>query len=290
MREISRFIKLQGRSGQHGVKKMKKIILFLTLCVSLLTQTNHAYSREWYQKNFGSSYFDPAVQKRLQPFILPEDHPMKEALDQIRQQPNILANLDSFTEAGFVVLLTKYAGHERSAKWRLAKHPLVPGYLFKVYLDSEGLDKNIGWKKLADRCCGAANIRMLIKEKGIRHFVVPDKWLIEMPIDPNSNQQPVMLMVTDMRLASREACKDAWKNVSKRQLSELYEILANGFSSTYLVSNICLTRDGKFACIDTELPVRVPKFDRVLRYLSPKMRTYWEQLVISKGNRGNRLR
>lgn len=278
-------------AGQTRGKKMKKLILYVALCVGLLTQANHAYSHDWYQKNFGSSYYDPTVQKRLQPFILPQNHPMKEPLDQIRaQHPNLLADVDSFLQAGFKILLTKYAGHERSAKWRLASHPLVPGYLFKVYLDSEGLDKNIGWKKLADRCCGAANVRRLIKEKGIRHFVVPDKWLIEVPVDPTSNQQPVMLMVTDMKLTGREKCREAWKNVSKEHLDELYEILSNGFCSTYLVVNICLTRDGKFACIDTELPQRTPKLDKVLHYFSPKMRTYWEHLVITKGNKGTRIR
>lgn len=270
---------------------MKKLFLFAALCLSLLTQDIYAYSKEWYQKTTGSSYHDSEVQKRLKPFILPKDHPMKPALDQIRQEnPNLLANVDSFTKAGFTILLTKYAGHERSAKWRLASHPLVPGYLFKVYLDSEGLDKNIGWKKLADRCCGAANVRRLIKEKNIQHFVVPDKWLIEMPVDPTSNQQPVMLMVTDMKLASRGKCREAWKNVSKEHLNELYQILSHGFCSTYLVVNICLTRDGKFACIDTELPQRTPKLDKVLHYFSPKMQAYWEHLVITNRNKGPRIR
>ncbi|MCE5317675.1 MAG: hypothetical protein LLG04_10025 [Parachlamydia sp.] len=270
---------------------MKKIIILLTLSVSLLTQGIDAAQTAWYQHIVGSSYYDPAVQKKLQPFMLPQDHPMKDALDQIiDQHPHPLSDVDSFKAAGFVTLLTKYAGHERSAKWRLASHPLVPGYLFKVYLDSEGLDKNVGWKKLADRCAGAANIRKLIKDKGIRHFVVPDKFLIELPVDPTANQQPVMLMVTDMKLAPRPACQSAWRNVTKGQLNELYEIIANGFSSTYLVSNICLTRDGKFACIDTELPQRSPKLDKVKRYFSPKMRIYWERLVIAKSNKGRRIR
>jgi hypothetical protein len=248
---------------------MKKWILSLLL---LATAWHGAL-----QGAYDHSFDDKASQEWLKPYLLPKRHPMKQALDFIFAQNKPLANEEAFMRAGFRVLLSKRSSSTRNAYFHLGQHPLVPGYLFKVYLDSEeGLKKNEGWNKLANRCRGAENIRKLIKEKGLRHFVVPDKWLYRVP----DSEQEAVLMVTDMELVSRAECKKAWKSATKEQLDELYCILSHGLSSTWLLNNIPYTRKGKFACIDTEHPKRRPrKMKQVRHYLSKEMQHYWDHLI-----------
>ena len=117
------------------------------------------------------SFNDPSVQNTLEPFFLPADHPMKPILDKIFSSGHPLKDPQTFSDAGFKTLLIKRAAHTRKALWRLAQHQEIPGYLFKVYLDSEKkLKKNEGWQKLASRCKGAAYIRKLIERKKAAAF------------------------------------------------------------------------------------------------------------------------
>jgi len=229
------------------------------------------------------SFNDPLVQTELKPYFLPKKHPARKVLDQIfSTYPHALNNPDTFVEAGFYTHLVKRSSRTRSARMCLASHPLVPGYLFKVYLNSETkLKRNEGWYKLATRCEGAENIRKLIKAEKMRHFVVPDKWLYRLPVDETSGkeQQPVILMETDMDLVQGGACREAWKKVGKEELRELFSILSHGYSSPYLVNNIPLTRDGKFACIDTEYAKRKNNLKHAQHYFSDEMQVYWEKLV-----------
>lgn len=262
---------------------MRKFSRFFWIGLSLIS----FFSGECLSANNGRiqkviSFTDDDVQKSLKAFFLPEDHPMKPVLDEIFAVGHPLKNPETFVLAGFKILLTKHAGHTKSAYWRLAEHPKIHGYLFKVYLDSETkLKKNEGWSKLADRCKGAENIRKLIKEKNLFHFVVPDKWLYRVPTDPLSKkkQQEVILMVTNMNIVSLAESREAWKKVSHEELDELFIILSHGFGSSYLPGNICYTREGKFACLDTEIPQRSYNMRKFKNYLSEEMQDYWDRLI-----------
>lgn len=264
------------------MKKLYQIFAVAAICCSLITQ--EAFSQPSQGKVAQSAkrttFYDRSTQSKLKPYFLPLQHPMKPVLDQICEQGRILKNEESFEKAGFEILLKKRAGHTKHAFWHLARHPLVPGYLFKVYLDAEtNLKRNEGWQKLANRCRGAANIRRLIQKKGIQHFVVPEKWLYKLPLGSDSRQQPVILMVTDMCLTGRSACRKAWKNATKEQLDELYCFYSHGYGSTSLVHNVCYTQEGKFAFIDTELPDRKVNMNSVFKYFSEEMQEYWENLI-----------
>lgn len=262
---------------------MSRLCLILALAAFCGQNETSAASNQWQ-----GSFYDQAAQSKLKPYFLPKQHPMKPALDLIFAQARPLSNVAFFKQAGFEILLKKRAGHTRHAYWHLAKHPQVPGYLFKVYLDTSNLKKNEGWRKLANRCIGAANIRNLIKKKGLRHFVVPEKWLYRLPFDSDDpqSQQPVILMVTDMRLTCLSDCEEAWKDATKEQLDELYCIYSHGYGSTSLVNNVCYTREGKFAFIDTELPYREVNMKSVLKYFSEEMQDYWEDLIRPKKEKG----
>lgn len=235
--------------------------------------------------------FDPVMKKdvsndlfkEIKPYLLPSSHPMKGALDRIFPTNNhVLRNLDTFTNAGFSLMYKQPLSHIV-----VARHSFLNGYLVKAYLDSDGKTKNTdpGWKWLVRRCQGAENIRKLIRRKNIQFFTVPDKWIYVTDSRAyNQGKQSIVLLVTDMRLVSKEESREAWKNlVTKKHLEELYCIFSHGYSSCWLVENIPYTKDGTFSCIDTEYPKRTLEYERARRYLNEEMQQYWDLLIKTGG-------
>lgn len=148
-------------------------------------------------------HIDYRMQLQIAPYLLPLDHPMKPAIDSIFSQSRVIENERTLVDAGFEII----AGPMPYSFVIVARHPSIPGYVFKIYLDSEIRSRKQipHWKWLYYRCTGAEGIRKIIKRKNIRHFLVPDKWLYVLP--PCSsvlNPQPIILMETDMEPESRE--------------------------------------------------------------------------------------
>lgn len=218
------------------------------------------------------------MQKEIKPYCLPEKHPLVKSLDDIFANARVIENEETFAAAGFKVLFS-----QPSSYIKVAKHPKIPGYLFKLYLDNETRKKDNldGWKWLVKRCMGAENVRNLIKRKKLKYFTVPDKWLYPLPllVPHHSTQQPLILIVQDMELVSGEETKQMWRLAKKKQIDELFMILSHGFSSCYLAQNIPYSQKGKFACIDTEHPKRNLNYHHVEAYLSPPMKNYWKKLT-----------
>lgn len=219
-------------------------------------------------------------QKKVKPYLLPKEHPLKPSLEAIFSQKNVLKNIDTFTQAGFTPLHFQPTTHII-----VARHPLLPGYLVKLYLETE---KDIkegkeSWEWFLARCQAAENIRKLIKKKKLKHFTVPNKWLYQVATPEEKRFHPYILVVTDMNIVDLEASKQAWKTIpTKEHLKELYTILSHGYSSCLLPFNIPFTHSGTFSCIDTEHPKRKLKYERVKEHLSPEMQRYWDKLI--KGN------
>ncbi len=238
--------------------------------------------------NFDNNPFiTKEMRKEMRPYLLPTNNPLKAALDHLFQGQRLIQNETSFIEAGFITL-----HHQPFSKIRVAKHANLPGYLFKVYLDSDPYEiKNKAcWWRLTQRCKGAKNIRRLIKEKNLVHFTVPDKWLYPLSTSSLSSKadrrsiQPVILVVTDMDLVSSYDSVEAWKTkVTPRILDELYCILSHGFASEYLTINIPYCKNGKFACVDTEDAKKELKLDEVKNFIAPEMHGYWDELVRKGG-------
>lgn len=220
--------------------------------------------------------------EKIKPYAMPSDHPAKKTLDAIFQHSQPTKNIDALEAAGFEVVSLRPFSFAV-----IAKHPSLPGYLQKLYLDSEQRKKNgkEGWQWLVQRCEGAANIRKLIKEKNLQYFSVPDKWIYELP-SSDYKGQPCILVVTDMDLVSQEESHDAWRYlVTEEHLDELYVILSHGFASSHVGWNIPYSKSGKFSCIDTEYAKRKPNYAEVEEYLSDEMKVYWRKLVKNGGKR-----
>lgn len=219
------------------------------------------------------------MKSQIKPYLLPLKNPIKKSLDPLFKHPEVLETDHSLSQAGFITLFS-----QANSFIRVAKHPSVPGYLFKIYPHTEMRQKQgkPGWEWLVMRCKGAENVRNLIKRKKLRHFTVPDKWLYPLPTPSptHPNKQPIVLVVTDMKLVSKEETVKAWKNkITRRHLDELFCIISHGYSSTYLVHNIPYTGKGKFSCIDTEHPKRNLSYKKVKYFLSEEMNQYWDKLV-----------
>lgn len=231
----------------------------------------------------GNPSLTGTMKTKIKPYLVPLKNPIKTKLDSIFKHANVIETEHSLSQAGFNILFS-----QANSFIRVAKHPKVPHYLFKLYPHAETRQKEgrPGWEWLVMRCQGAENIRKLIIQKRFRHFTVPDKWLYPLPTLSAShpNKQPIVLVVTDMKLVSQAETIEAWKNkITRRHLDELYCIISHGYSSTYLVHNIPYTKKGKFSCIDTEHPKRVLRFKKIKYYLSDEMNQYWDKLVREGG-------
>ncbi len=209
---------------------------------------------------------------------------LEDRLNRIFKHSGVIENDQNFANAGFSILC------QRSSKMIVAKHKKIHGYLIKTYLLSDKPFQT--WKWMSNRCLGAENIRNLIESKKLTCFIVPDKWIYPLPDSAVDNEteisertSPAVLVVTHMNIVDREASREAWRTkITKKHLRELYCILSHGFASTYLVQNIPYTKEGKFACLDTEYPFRQHRLDRVKHLLSDEMKDYWDVLVKTGGN------
>jgi hypothetical protein len=229
-------------------------------------------------------YLSKKAKKRIAPHLIPDSHPIKEALDAIFTSSRATQNETTLRDAGFEILYS-----QPTSLVRVVRHPALAGYLLKLYPDSELRNPKNDipcWIALTKRCEAARNIRKLIKKKKLQFFTVPDKWIYPLPLEPSPpdtpeyRRQPIVLVVQDMNLPSRQEIARAWKEKPTRQhLEELYCILSHGYSSSHLVENIPYTNSGLFACVDTEHPKRKPNLEPVVNYVSKEMSIYWVQLV-----------
>ncbi len=230
-------------------------------------------------------YLTSEMRTRIIPYLLPLDHPAKAALDGIFSQSRALENEKSLLDAGFNVI----AGPMPFSFAIVAKHPSIPGYVFKLYLDTETrCRKDIpNWVWLTQRCAGARGIKKVIKRNHIRLFTVPDKWLYVVPaytMPTGPSPQHVILVATDMEPENEEVSREMWKTkITRKHLDELYLILKSGYGGhgvLGLPNNVPYTKQGKFAFTDTEDPrTKFHLENHVKKYLSNEMRRYWDSLV-----------
>lgn len=215
-------------------------------------------------------------------YVLTEHSPLWPNLSSIFNNKKCLNTPSHFKRAGFKII------SERPSGLFIARHPDLPGYVVKAYIKSEKI--KLTWTWCIHRCWGVSNIRELIQEKNLKHFIVPDKWIYpffpegEIPQDLFDIETPAVLVATDMQLVTKSESRAAWREIpTKEHIQELYCILSHGYSSCSLPSNIPYTIHKKFACIDTEHPQRELPFHHVPNHLSKEMGKYWDYLVKTGG-------
>jgi hypothetical protein len=220
------------------------------------------------------------MQQLVASYLLPSGHPAKTTLDFIFSQREVLDSERTLSSAGFTLI----AGPMPLSYVIVARHSAVPGYVFKLYLNTESRSRKQvpHWIWLLRRCIGARGIKKIIEREGIVHFSVPDKWLYLLP-STALHPQAVILMETDMDPESCEVSKRQWRTgVTRKMLDELYAILKHGYGGSgtlSLCNNVPYTRNGTFAFTDTEDPRAKLKLKYIKRFLSMEMAAYWDSLI-----------
>lgn len=221
---------------------------------------------------------DEATWNALQPFFLPSNHPLKMQLDAIFSSYRVTANQYYMALAGFVSLDVW--------KWDkvfVARHPSLPGYLIKAYLDDQVYMDD---RQLVQRIAAAENLRGAIKAFGYQSlFKVPRKWLYPLPDSPETlpglRKKNFILIVEDMNIVDREKNKKLYLKANEKQLVALYHLLNTlGLADSIYIQNIPFSKDGKIAFVDTERHSLWPvPFQKLTPMLNSKMQAFWKRLT-----------
>lgn len=252
-----------------------------------------------YYRNYSDSLGSPALKKlsssvkktkeskALSRFRLPQNHPITPILDFIFSQSRAIQDETALANAGFITVSSRHHSYIK-----VVKHPLMPGYLFKIYLDNELRQRRKlpYWRWYSYRCEGALKLRKIIKKKKLKHFAAPNKWIYFLPKEPSPPALPgylrknCILVVEDMNLASKEKNYEAWYTlITPEYLDELYTIISHAGGGNYTVFNIPYTNNGKFAFVDTEYSKSKPDFQSIRPNLSPEMLKYWDKKIKKGG-------
>lgn len=219
------------------------------------------------------------MKEKIEPHLIPLDHPSKPIIDSIFSKSRVVQSEESIVNAGFSIISIQY-----DTSIIVARHPLVPGYVFKFYRDSlpNGRENVPGWECLVTRCVNVKKIEQVITSQNIKNFKVPSKWIYILPLEavPSKKHQPIALLATDMELESPEKTRLAWKTmIAPSHLDELYILFKAGYGTSALIDNLPLTKHGTFAFIDTEKSKRKIKMHKVEEYFSKDMRHYWRHIT-----------
>lgn len=222
------------------------------------------------------------IKKYMRPYVIPDTHPMKKVLDSLFDE-RVTYNEKEFVSAGFKIISKR----PRSYVY-VAKHPKLKGYVLKAYMDTEKRLKMYtdSWNWLVKRCIGAYKIRTIINHSKMKYFRVADKWIYPLPdhnLPPKDKKHKfhlAALLAQDMELIPYEENVKKWKTeVTKEMLKELHFIITRARGSSYRADNICFTKKGDLAFIDTEYPSNGPDYYSIRRYLSTPLKDYWDGLV-----------
>lgn len=282
-------------------KKVKKI--FKKVGKSLLSLLDLAVKKEFPPENLEEDYLflrsqtdlafennsaiPKVIKNKIRPYLIPLQHPLKNALDTIFYASRATLNPKSAFEAGFSVIATGPRSHVV-----VAKHSLLPDHLVKFHYDSDPFLKRNRptWEWLMKRCEGAKKIQRIIEKYRVQHFVCAKKYLYVFPKHPFPAKSSEFIrhlacaLVSDMHLEPKAINLNAWKNkITKQHLNELYIIISRGKGSSYRPDNINYNREKKFAFIDTEYPEQSPDYKSIRRYLNEDMQNYWDYLVKNGG-------
>lgn len=230
--------------------------------------------------------YNPAVPRetweQLKPFFLPFDHPIKKNLDKIFSS-RVTLNKETFVDAGFDT-----NGPKHPENLIVGTHPLLRGYVLKVYLDVQNMNECDNFYR---RITGARSIQKSITAHGYQHlFKVPQKWIYPLPkntIPPNNPElypKHFILVAEDMHILSHHRNGKCFKKkITPEILDALYTVITElGLIDSVFKGNIPFNEAGQLNFIDTEHHHKWPiKYYQVHRFINQKMQQHWQQLIDS---------
>jgi hypothetical protein len=214
-------------------------------------------------------------------YLLPSNHPIKPMLDAIFSVSRVTSSKETLQQAGFKIATKEHYSHTV-----IARHPKVPGYIFKLYTDDQTwIDDE---EKLMQRIQGALLAQEIIGKHGWEaYFKVPQKLLYRLPKSLNPEGKRFILIAEDLHIHSKNTNLDKWssKQVKGEKLDALYTFLTEGgFADSIYPFNLPFTHDGKWAVIDTEKYYAWPiNYHLLTIYLHYNMQVHWEHLIDNGG-------
>ncbi len=222
-----------------------------------------------------------AVWSLLQPYLMPDDHPIKAKLDSIFSKARVTLTAKTMKKAKFT------NPEERSFSHTVVtRHPQVPGYILKLFRDDQ--TDVTDWDMCHRRCSGAQLIRKAIEEMGYENmFSVPDKWIYCLPDfpepPPGYQQKHFIVVAQDMKILKSKDNHAKWRSsaMSHERLEALFFLVKNvGLSDSVVAFNIPFCKDGRNSFIDTEWYHRPRvRYERLFRFLSPSGTIFWQLLI-----------
>jgi len=225
------------------------------------------------------------VWNHVTPYLIPDNHPMKEKLDRIFKKTRASHSTTSLSYAGFTDIKKGPFSHAT-----ICRHHKLKGYIVKLFRDEQkGLSD---WKQWVSRASGSKCVRESIQKHGWgRVLKAPRKWIYPLPSNPpaqpGADKKNFILIAEDMKIIATKDNKSLWKSheITKPLLDAIFTLITEeGLSDTVQAFNMPFSIDGRIALIDLEhhhewpIPYRV-----LLRYLNSSNAEYWDQLIKHQG-------
>ncbi len=255
---------------------MKPHFLLLTILSIILCYSNQLFTVEYSP----SIYVSDVEWSKVVDFLMPDDHPIKNDLDEVFSASRVICDMKTMVKAGF-----EFARPQAFTGIIVTKHPRLKGYVMKAYLDDQKLHlKNPEQYPWVKRVIGSRLIQKSIDNHHYDHLLkVPKKWVYLLPDDPSPPshywRKNFILIEEDMNILSDKKNKMRWrKKMTKELLEAIYTVIAEVSLSDCKLANIPFSPDGKVAFIDTQSHGRRVKYKKITPFLSSSMKRYWLKL------------
>ena len=222
-----------------------------------------------------SDHIPLEIWQKVEPYFIPDYHPIVFQLNRIFCQPQILQSIDHFKNAGFSIV------YYRVGKMlAVGRHSNFSGYLVKAYMDAGYL---LDWSLFPQRIEGAKHIQKFIDQYGFQDILkVPKKWIYPLPKEmQKSSGKNFVLIVEDAELLPLEENKKMFKEqIQRRHLKALAKVIKKAGLSDAHFKNMSFCKDNRIALYDTEIFNNWPvHLEKLTRFLSKDQKPYWEELI-----------
>lgn len=232
-----------------------------------------------------SPHVSDKVWNKVRDYLLPDDHPAKEILDEIFSGSRALINMETMIAAGFDHAIPQHHTHII-----VTRHQLLSGYVIKAYLDEQKYHdhkpEQFFWMK---RARGSRMIQACIEAHHYEeYFKVPKKWIYLVPDTPSPPKKLLrktfILIEEDMNIYDLEENIQHWINVNNKDFLKAFYSLTTeiGLRDCAKPTNAPFSHDGKIAFVDTQSYHESVNYQALLPHLSPPMKKYWKKLMKKK--------
>jgi len=158
------------------------------------------------------------------------------------QAPSMFDSRRNWAAAGFTV----FDRHDE-ARIMVARHTCAPGLLFKKYSNVVAVDQ---CRNYDARVEGADRLRIFIHAHALKHVVVPQKRIVDLP--SVHGQCKHVLVVEELDLVNGHEIRNRYRMIDETVLRELCCVLFRFRGLDSIIDNVAFTIEGKLAFIDTE--------------------------------------